>query len=212
MPASYVRVPPDGTGKKLRTRERSVGADVVHEQMLVLGAEPCWYLRSGPLACAANKIFLAFLNNAGSGQVLKVRRIWIQNAQLPAITSGTAPATVGMMQFDVKRITAATGGTALTANPIDTVDGALPTYTAYATATGVTESTVLYPWYTNNDEIGLTGGFPQAIYQQVVSSLIDGWEIRELTLNPGEGFCVKQITNFTLGQFDVLAVIAKDLG
>ncbi|HEX5780739.1 MAG TPA: hypothetical protein VFX80_02395 [Solirubrobacteraceae bacterium] len=216
-PASFVRVPPDGTGKKLRTRERVIGADTVHEQFLTLGSDPTWLVRSGPLACAQNKLFLCFRNTASGGyqyeQTLRVRRLYIQNAQLPAIVSGTAPSTVGMMQFDVKRISAYVGGTAVTAAAYDTAEpeeAALSRYTAHHTATSATEGVTLFSWFTNNDEIGLTGAFPQAMYQQCVSSLIDGWELRELVLRPGEGFCVKQITNFTLGAFDVLAVVSRD--
>lgn len=211
MPHSYIQLPLDGSGKKLRTRQRVLEDDTVQEQIFALGAEPSYYVQTPAIACAQNKLFLSFMNNALSGQVLKLRRLWILNAQLTAITSGTAPATVGMMEFQVKRISAIIGGTAVTPQPTDTVDGALTNYTAVHTATSATEGVQLYSWYTNNDEAGLTGDMWQAMLQQCISSAIDGWEMREIELQPGEGFCVKQITNFTLGQFSVLAVISKEV-
>lgn len=198
-------------GKKLRTRQRVIGADTIQEQFIAIAAEKTYYVRTGAILTAQNRLFMAFLNNAGSGQVLKVRRLFIQNCQLTAITSGTAPATVGGIEFEVRKITSITGGTSLTANPADSVDGALANYNARSAPTSVTEGASLYSWYTNNDEIGLTGAFSQYQFQALTSSLIDGWELRELTLQPGEGFCVKQITNISgRGQFDVLAVISKE--
>lgn len=211
MPASYIQVPPDGSGKKLRTRQRVIGADTVEEQFIAVGAEPTYYVKTGPLQCAGNRIFLAFINDAGSGQDLKLRRLFIQNSQMAPIVSGTAPATVGMLVFDVKEISAVVGGATITPAPCDTADGALTGVTARLQPTSATEGDLLYSWYTNNDEIGLTGAFPQHMFQAAISSAIEGWEVREITLNPGQGFCVKCITNYTIGTFDVLAVISKEL-
>ena len=42
MPDSFVQLPPDGTGKKLRTNEKTVGADVVHEQYMRLSTPPTY--------------------------------------------------------------------------------------------------------------------------------------------------------------------------
>lgn len=203
MPESFVQVPVDSTGKKLRTRQRTIGANTVEEQYMALGADPTWWIWTGSLACAGNKLFLSFLNNAGSGQVLRVRKLFLNNSTL------AAAAGVGI-EFQVKRISAIVGGTAVVPNIVDTADTALTAVTCVHTATSATEGVILFSWYTNNDEIGLTGGFPQATIQALTSLLPEGPEIKELVLNPGEGFCVKQITASTIGTFGVLAVVTRD--
>lgn len=215
MPESYVALPVEGwhsAGKKFRAKQRTVGANTVQEQSITPAGSPTYWVWAPAQACAQNKYFLAFLNNVGSAQYLTVKKLFIVNAQLTAITSGVSPSTVGQIQINVERITAVTGGTALTANPLDTGDGALTNYVAYSTATGVTDSTLLYSWFTNNDEIGLTGDIFLAMFEQAASNLAEGefGEFKEFEVGPGEGFAVKMITNYTLGQFGALAVLTKE--
>jgi len=204
MPESYVQLPVDSTGKKMRTRQRVISAQTVEEQFIALGAEPTYMLWAPAQTPAQNKLFMAVLNQAGSGQVIRVRKLFLSNAALAAV------AGIGL-EFQLKRISAIAGGTAITANPSDTTDGALTGVTATYGSTA-TEGVTLFSWYTNNDEIGVTGGFPQATIQALTSLLPEGPEIRELTLNPGEGFCFKQITSgtgSTVGSFGVLAVLTR---
>jgi hypothetical protein len=163
-----------------------------------LRADPTYYVWVPQMALAQNKYFLAIRNTAA--QVVKLRKVFLVNAALAAVTG------VGV-QFDVRRISAITGGTAITPNPADTADGALPNVTVVHSPTAVTEGALLYSWFTNNDEIGLTGGFPQATLQSLISLQPEGNEVKELTLNNGEGMCLKQITSTTVGSFGVLAVL-----
>ena len=201
MPESFIQLPVDSTGKKMRTRQRTISAQTVEEQFIALGAEPTYTLWTPSTACALNRYHQAVLNNAGSGQVLRVRKLFLANAALAAVTG------VGI-EFRLIRISTLSGGTALTANPSDTTDGALTNYTASHGGSG-TEGVTLFSWYTNNDEIGLTGGFPQATIQALTSILPEGPEIRELTLNPGEGFAIKQITSSSAGFYGVLSVLTR---
>lgn len=201
MPESYVQVPTDSSGKKLRTRQRTVGANTVEEQYVALAADATYYIWTPSLVNAANKFYMSVLNTGA--QVLKVKKLFLCNSSLTPVTG------VGV-QFDLIRITSITGGTALTANPVDTTDGALTGYTAVHSATSVGGGTpVLFSWFTNNDEVGLTGGFAQATLQALNSILPEGPEIKELTLNQNEGFALKQITSTISGNFGVLAVVTK---
>jgi hypothetical protein len=214
MPDSYVGLPQEnwyGAGKLFRAQERTIGGNVVEETFYALSGEPTYWAFAPAQACAGNKYFFAFLNNAGSGKVRTVRKLFIQNAQLAVIASGTSPATVGMIEIDILRITAITGGTAITPNPADTTDPAMTNYTCVYSPTSCTDSTLLCAWYTNNDEIGVTGDIWQAMIQQLISAdPEEGWgKFAETRLNPGEGLAVKMITNFTLGQFSVFAVISE---
>lgn len=163
-----------------------------------LRGDPTWYVWVEPQACAANKYFLALLNTGA--QVLKLRKLYLQNAALTAVTG------VGL-RFNVGRVTAIGGGTAVTPQIMDSSDAALTGLTCVHTATGVTDGPVLFGWFTNNDEIGLTGGFPQATIQGLISLLPEGGEIKEITLRQGEGVCLKQITASTVGSFGALAVL-----
>lgn len=214
MPESYLRLPAESTftGKKFRAMQRTYAGSTVLEQYSGPAGEPTHYVFAPAQACAQNKYFWAFFNGAASTKVRTVRKLFLQNAQLPAIVSGIAPATVGMMQFDFLRITAVTGGTAITATPVDTNDPTLTNYSAYYGATGVTDSTVLFSWFTNNDELGLTGDISQGTIQAFLSLVTESpWgELRDIELQPGQGLAVKQITNFTLGQFSVLGVLSED--
>lgn len=205
MPESYIQLPLDSTGKKIRTRQRTVASQTVEEQFIALAAEPTFMVWTGAQAPAANKFLLSILNTAaGGGQILKVRKLFLVNSYVGAAITGV------MLEYQVQRITGITGGTAITANPSDTADTAMSNATIVHTATSVTGGTpVLFSWYTNNDEGGLTGASPQATIQALTSILPEGPEIKELTLNPGEGFTLKQITSSTLGSMAALAVITR---
>lgn len=200
MADSYVQLPSDGVGKKLRTRTQTIAAQTVHEQAIYNVAEPTWYVWSGATALAANKHHLSILNTGA--QVIKIRKLFLVNAALAAVTG------VGV-QYDIKRITACSGGSAITAQIMDSGDTALSSVTILNGPTSVTEGAVLFPWYTNNDEIGLTGGFPQATIQSLFSLVPEGLEIKEPVLNQNEGLTVKQITSTVIGSVGVLAVITK---
>lgn len=200
MPESFVALPADSTGKKLRTRQRTVGANTVEEQYMALASDATYYLWVPSLVNAANKYYIALLNTAA--QVLKVRKLFLCNSSLAAVTG------IGI-QFNLIRISAITGGTAITANPVDTTDGALTGYTAVYAPTSVTAGVTLFSWFTNNDEVGLTGGFPQATIQALTSLLPEGPEIKELTLNQNEGIALQQITSSVAGNYGVLAVVTK---
>jgi hypothetical protein len=187
----------------MRTRTRTVGANTVHEQAFWEAANPTWYVWSGSAACAANKHFLSFLNNGGSGQVFKVRKLYLINTAVAAVT-GVA------LQFDIKRITACSGGSAITPQIVDSTDTAIANVTVQSAPTAVTEGAVLFPWYTTNDEIGATNAFPSSFIQSATNLLPEGVEVKELVLNAGEGVTVKQITSSTVGSFGVLMVVTKE--
>lgn len=198
MGDSYLQLPADGAGKKLRSRTRTQGVDTVHEQAMFEAAMPTYYVWVTPMAMAANKHFWTLLNTGA--QIVRVKKLFLINAALAAVTG------VGV-QFDVKRASAVTGGTAVTPNPADTADGAVTGLTCVHSPTSVTEGVLLYSWFTNNDEVGATNAFPSNYLQALGNIQPEGPEIRELTLRQNEGCTVKQITSTIVGTYGVLAVI-----
>lgn len=199
---SYVELPADSTGKRMRMREASRGgAEVVYEQYVLPTADPSWYVWGGSLACAANKHFLSILNTGA--QVLHIPHLRLVNTAVASVTG------IGLT-FDVKRITACSGGSTITAQIVDTGDTALSSVTILAAPTAVTEGAVLFPRYTNNDEFGITGAFPTNAIANAENLLPDELGIRQLTLRQNEGITVKQITSSAVGTLGVFAVITKE--
>lgn len=162
--------------------------------------DPTYYIYVPPMALAANKIFLALRNTDATP--VKVRKLFLVNAALTAVTG------VGV-QWDIDDISAITAGTAVTPKPTNSADGALPNFTCVHSPTSVTKDFTWFSWYTNNDEIGLTGGFPQATIQALGNVLVEGAKLKDITLNNGEGVCLKQITSTTVGSYGVIAVVTR---
>ena len=115
MPETFIALPPDSTGKKLRTRSKVIGGQTVHEQAVYQTALPTFYILADAVAFAANKHHLSIMNTAGSGKLLSVKKLFHINLSLGAVT-GVA------LRFDVKRATAVSGGTAITPQSCDTDD------------------------------------------------------------------------------------------
>lgn len=101
MTASYIRLPDDGVGKKTRTRNRTVGADDIHEPyMLALVHEriltTAYYLSTGALviaaaADAANVGRMYLFNDADSTVLLAVRAIHFSSQMGSVLAVPTSP-------------------------------------------------------------------------------------------------------------------------
>lgn len=198
MPESFVRLPADGTGKRLRHRERVIGVETVYEQAVFQGSMPTYSVWSGPQAFAANKHFLTLFNTSTSP--IRVRKLFLQNLQLTAITG------VGV-NFRVGRLTSApTGGSAVTPVKSDSADPGITGLTALAGATA-TITDPLFDWATHNDEVAPAN--VAAIVLGMMSILPEGPEIKELTLRQNEGITVQNLTSTTVGSHGVLAIITQ---
>lgn len=193
MAESYTQVPPNSTGNKMRTRSRVIGADTVHEQGVFTAALPTYYAMADAVAFAANKQHISIFNNAGSNQVIAIRKMFHINLSLAAVT-GVA------VRFDVKKTTAQSVGTAITANSADSANPALSGL-QIATGATVTEGAILYPITTQNDELTASNTAIANYLMQFGNLALEGIEQQEYRLRPGEGMTVKQITSTTVGSF-----------
>lgn len=202
MADSFIALPPDSTGKKLRTRDKLIGGNTVHEQAVFQSALPTFYAVADAVAFAANKHHIAIMNAAGSGKMVSIRKVFHINLSLAAVT-GVA------VRFDVKKATAVSAGTAITPVSCDT-DDVLPAGITVATGATVTEGALLYPVTTQNDELTAANTAIANYLMQATNLQPEGAEIKEFRLRPGEGFTVKQITSTTVGSFAWLVAFTVD--
>jgi hypothetical protein len=202
MAETFFQVPPDSTGKKIRTRDRVIGANTVHEQAVYQAALPTYYALADTVAFAVNKHHISLMNAVGSGKVYSIRKIFHINLSLAAVT-GVA------VRFDVKKATAVSAGTAITAQSVDTDNPALVGLTINTNGT-VSEGALLYPVTTQNDEIAASNAAVANYLMQSMNLQPEGMELQELRLRPGEGMTVKQITSTTVGSFAWLVVFTMD--
>ena len=203
MSDSYTQVPPNSTGNKMRTRSRVIGADTVHEQGVFLTSMPTYYILADAVAFAANKHHLAIWNNAGSNQLVSIKKLFHINLSLSAVT-GVA------LRFDAKKVTALpTGGTDITAQSVDSLNPALANVTIKTGAT-VTEGALMFPVTTQNDELTAANTAISNYLMQLGNLAIESPETQEWRLRPGEGLTIKQITTSVVGSFAWLAVITVE--
>lgn len=204
MPESYIQVPPNSTGSKVRTRSRVIGANTVHEQAVYQAALPTYYALADAVTNAQNKQVISILNATGSGKVVALKKLFIINTQLSTVT-GVA------IRSDVKRATAHSGGSTITPVAADSTNPAIPAQiTVRSAASSVTESTLLFPLTYTNDELGATQAYPSAQLMAGLNWFPEGAEVQEVRLREGEGLTIKQITNSSVGQFAWFIVFTID--
>ena len=201
MTDSFIQLPADDAGKKLRTRERVIGGNTVHEQFTVSGALPTYYFLSPVAAGAANRIWMDIFNASGSGVVMRVRKLFVVSA-MTAVTG--APST-----FQLERTSAVgTGGTAITVLKADTSDANLPAQvTARIAPTGGATSVapIFFPWGVHSEETAAPAPMT-SFFNMIPESL----EVKEPTMNEGEGIKVVQPTAGA-GSWSVLAVCTVEV-
>jgi hypothetical protein len=169
-------------------------------------ALPTYYAVAEGFAFAQNKYHIVIGNTAGSGLVVSIKKIFQINLSLAAVTG--VP-----LRFDARRLTftTLTGGVAVTPNSMDTTDPALAGVTAYAGATGgFIDGALLYPITTQNDEISAVNTAVANYLMQATNLALESPEMKELRLQPGEAFGIKQVTNSIVGAFATLVAFTTE--
>jgi hypothetical protein len=200
VPESFIWLPPDSTGKKLRTYEKVIGGNTVHEQYVIQAGFPTFYFNSAPSAAAGPVNHWDVFNAAGSGVILKVRKLFLQQHYL---------AQTGVVAtFDIHRTdSVGTGGTALTGRSADTADAALlpAQVTSRSLPTGGSNSVYSYmtlPLSGEETDVGARAAWG-------INVLAEGNETKDITLREGEGMRVTKTSGVvtTSGTWSVLAVV-----
>ena len=116
MAESFVQVN-EGTGKKLHTYQKVVGANTVEDEIVVLGEPylPSYAARAAAIAANATGDRL-FALIAGATLPVRIWRI--------EVWQDTAAAATAYQLLNFRRITSPTGGTANTPQPFDTTSAA----------------------------------------------------------------------------------------
>jgi hypothetical protein len=203
MPEGFIQLPQDSTGKRMRTRARTVGGLEVHEQASFRPGADTYFAVADNVVPAANKHHLSIFNGLTSGRVVQIRKLF-------CINTTTAAVAGAVVRFNMLRSTVQAAGTALTAQAADTTNPALPAAITLATGATVTNGPLLWPFMTLTEEWPATQPMSVAAHQQMENIMLMDDAIQELTLRPGEGFTVQQITAVTTGTLSWLLAFTVD--
>lgn len=204
MPASFVQLPPNSTGPKMRTRTRVQGADTVNDQSVFQGSLPTYYALADAVTFAANKHMLSIFNASGSGVMVVIKKLYLINVQLAAIT-GVA------VRQNVNRFTAVhSAGTLITPTSNDSLNPALAAGVTIRTGGTLTAGPLLFPLTFSNDEIGTTQAFPSVQLQAGMNWMPEGSEVQEQRLREGQGITVQNMTSTIVGSFAYMFVFTVD--
>jgi hypothetical protein len=167
----------------------------------IRGYGDTFYAYADNVAFAQNKSHLSIVNTGT--KIVRVRKMFAIDLALAAVT-GVA------VRFDFKRATAHTAGTGITPEKADSASANLDAGITVKTGATVTEGNLLWPFTTNNDEVGATMAFPTNLIQQYGNLMMEGNEVRELTVRQNEGLTVKQITSTIVGSFGWIMVFTVE--
>jgi hypothetical protein len=132
---AYIQLPPDSTGKKVRSIEKTIGANVVEEEVFVVGSSRRLvgvYQYSSPVvsgSTTAGYVYHSIFNPSTSTNLMAVRRIVINWVTVAAAL---------YIEGALYRITAASGGTTFAATSVGKKDTGYPTPTVDIRYAGVT--------------------------------------------------------------------------
>lgn len=203
MPESFVQLPADGVGKKLRTWQKTIGANTVEEQAVFLSAKETWSAVADNVVPAANKYHIAIFNALASGRIIRVRKLF-------AINTTTAAVTGALMRCEGRRTTVQAAGTAITPVAHDTNNAALPGGIAVATGATITDGSLLWPLMLASEEQVATAPSDKNVFLQGLNLMMEGPETQELVLREGQGFGLKQVTNVTVGTWTWVLVFTVE--
>jgi hypothetical protein len=159
------------------------------------------------IAIGNNKSMVSIVNASGSTVKIRIREVRIINVQNTAVTGVIA-------DYRLLRCTSHSSGTAITPLAHDTSNTALSgSVTAKTGATITGEATApLRRWQFSTDEWGVGASDVESSSHdvQMNRSLFETAPKTEtITLNANEGITIKQVTNSTVGTFDILVVFTQ---
>lgn len=199
---TFTQVPPDSTGDKLAMRNRTKGADTVLEQAVYIGEEETFIAVCDAVAPATNKSLACIFNATGSGVTVRIHEVLLHQLGLVAQTGVNA-------RLELRRATAVSAGTTVTAEKFDTNNANLPAGVTVRHNGTVTDGNLLYPVVITNDEPPLSG-LPNYSQDKSIWKAMRGIRIQPFVLRENEGLTVKNVTNTTVGTWAVVIVFSVE--
>jgi hypothetical protein len=188
---SYIQLPPDGTGKKIRAIYNAT-RDTYEEVQLVKHIEivnPIYVASVSASSVSANKHHLSLWN----GSTYRVRIIGIMVSM-----HNTATVTGYIMQFLAYRASSVSGGTALTIDKLDPDDPALPSGITASTGATVTVTGAPLAIFTINPE---ETGSQNWIYFEPPKPIV---------IKPSTGFTIQQYSTAGVGLFNAVIYFSTE--
>jgi len=181
---SYIQLPPDSTGKKVRAISKTISGQTVYEEIQGIDKFPNRvivgkYIVATPAVTGtttANYVYATLFNPATSNVYIAVKKIY------PLVFAAAAAVYI---QVSVFRITSATGGTLLASTAIAKKDTQFPSPKAEVRYAGVTVSNT-GARITSFISPGAAG------YVHFLGGMIEFNDYDELILRPGEGIALIQ--------------------
>jgi hypothetical protein len=150
---------------------------------------------------ASGKKMLSLFNGSGSGKVLRVYRMWLLNNQTTGVTGV-------LTTMEIRKLSASSGGTAVTPVKHDSNSGALPAQVLCAQGATDTETDLFRKFMWSNDEPAASSATNDEL--ECLPALAQIWDagygdsnVEPITLRPGEGVNVRQLGTSAVGLVDV---------
>lgn len=193
-----------GTGATVAT-ETVAGKEhqvvmLAHASGHIKGTIPTYYYWSTYDAGAQNEILIDIFNAAGSGVVLKIRKMYIHHNQ--SVVVG-----VPFLYDVIRTTTVGTGGTLITGAKVDSANAAIPAQVTcrHAAAGGAASGSTLFGLAVDTEET--RSGTAMA---PMINWMPEGDDVQELVLREGEGVKVIQTTASTVGVMACLLVVTME--
>lgn len=154
------------------------------------------------IAPAANKSMIAVFNGSGSGRIVRLYRAWLLN-------NGTTSVTGVVSLMTLSRITAGSGGNAITPTKHDSGNENFPAQIVVANNMTVTTSDIFRRWIWSYDEATANTAATLDEFETLLP-LTTVWDvgygetnIEPLTCRETYGVSIQNVTNTTVGTVDL---------
>jgi len=193
---SYVQLPQDSVGKKLRTNKQTKEGVLVEEQVVRLECHqkaelPAYAAIVVGATPTANQTWLNLYNAVGSNK-------WVELIFAKVAAHATAATAGYHIMFRLLRHTTQGSGTTVTPVKFDTANADLPSQIAVLSATGSPAGSVMLTGSLNTEETG--GHVETVLFDERITQ-------QPLLLREGEGCCIAQaVAEAGAGLIDVMVI------